>query len=144
MDKKTKIVKLTTDNYNKNNIINLLDQLTNCPNIKDEHYKNILNNLSNNHSIYVIDYNNIAIGIGTIFIEQKIIHSGKCVAHIEDVVIDEEYRNNKLGNLLLNFLINKAKELNCYKVILNCNDKTKMFYEKNGFNKTNNQMSLYF
>lgn len=144
MDKKTKIIKLTTENYNKNNIINLLDQLTNSPNIKDEDYKNILNNLSHNHTIYVIDYNNIAIGIGTIFIEQKIIHGGKCVAHIEDVVIDEEYRNNKLGNLLLNFLINKAKELNCYKTILNCNDKTKEFYEKNGFNKTNNQMSLYF
>ena len=139
-----KIIKLTTENYNKNNIINLLDQLTKCPNIKDQHYKDILNNLSNNHSIYVIDYNNIAIGIATILIEQKIIHEGKCVAHIEDFVIDEEYRNNKLGNLLLKFLINKAKELNCYKIILNCNDETKTFYEKNGFNKTNNQMSLYF
>ena len=92
MDKETKIIKLTAENYNKNNIINLLDQLTSCPNINDEHYKYILNNLSNNHSIYVIDYNNIAIGIGTIFIEQKIIHGGKCVAHIEDVVIDEEYK----------------------------------------------------
>ena len=137
------IKKITIENYNKNDIINLLSQLTICPNLDQETYNNIINNLPHNHNIFVVDYNNIPIGIGTIIIEQKIIHNGKCVAHIEDIVVDKNYRNNKIGNILLKFLINEAKQSNCYKIILNCNDNTKKFYEKNNFKKTNYQMTMY-
>ena len=137
------IKKLTIENYNKNDIINLLSQLTICPNLDQETYNNIINNLPHNHNIFVVDYNNIPIGIGTIIIEQKIIHNGKCVAHIEDIVVDKNYRNNKIGNILLKFLINEAKQSNCYKIILNCNDNTKNFYEKNSFKKSNYQMTMY-
>ena len=137
------IKKITIENYNKNDIINLLSQLTICPNLDQETYNNIINNLPHNHNIFVVDYNNIPIGIGTIIIEQKIIHDGKCVAHIEDIVVDKNYRNNKIGNILLKFLINEAKQSNCYKIILNCNDNTKKFYEKNNFKKTNYQMTMY-
>ena len=137
------IKKITIENYNKNDIINLLSQLTICPNLDQEKYNNIINNLPHNHNSFVVDYNNIPIGIGTIIIEQKLIHDGKCVAHIEDIVVDKNYRNNKIGNILLTFLINEAKQSNCYKIILNCNDNTKNFYEKNNFKKTNYQMTMY-
>jgi len=89
-------------------------------------------------------YSNKIIGCGTIIIEPKFIHKCGSVAHIEDVCINPEYRSKGYGKKLIQLLIDISKNNNCYKVILNCNDENKSFYEKCGFNKTNNQMSIYF
>lgn len=89
-------------------------------------------------------YSNKMIGCGTIIIEPKFIHKCGSVAHIEDVCINPEYRGKGYGKKLMHLLIDISKINNCYKVILNCNDENKSFYEKCGFNKTNNQMSIYF
>lgn len=89
-------------------------------------------------------YSNKMIGCGTIIIEQKFIHKCGSVAHIEDICINPEFRGKGYGKKIIQLLIDISKINNCYKVILDCNDENKSFYEKCGFNKTNHQMSIYF
>jgi len=80
------------------------------------------------------------VGSGTLFIEQKLIHHLGKVGHIEDIVVDEKYRGYGLGKLLIEHLVKKAKECDCYKVILNCKGEKVGFYEKCGF--VNNGIEL--
>jgi len=84
-----------------------------------------------NHTILVALHNDIIIGTGAILIEYKI--RGKICAHIEDVVVDNMYRGNRTGKLLIEELIKIAKHYKCYKVILDCSKENVPFYEKCGF-----------
>ncbi len=85
----------------------------------------------------------IIIGTGTIIVEPKIIHGGKYVGHIEDVVVHPLYRNKKVASGIINKLITFVGKYNCYKIILDCNPSLQSFYEKMGFENKNIQMSLY-
>lgn len=87
---------------------------------------------------------NKIIGCGTILIEPKFIHNCGNVAHIEDVCILPEYRAKGYGQLIIQLLIDVTKTNNCYKVILNCSEDKKLFYEKCGFKLSNIQMGIYF
>lgn len=89
-------------------------------------------------------YSNKIIGCGTLLIEPKFIHKCGSVAHIEDICILPEYRSKGYGKIIIQLLIDISKINNCYKIILNCNDEKKDFYEKCGFCETNKQMSIYF
>ena len=133
----------------KDNVIALLSQLTTCYNsnneiITDRNYKNLFSFIPNTHQIYVIIDNDFLIGMGTLLIENKIIHGGKSVGHIEDIVIDKKYRGQSYGKLLIDYLTEKARDLDCYKVILNCSEDHVAFYEKSGFSQTSVCMSKYF
>jgi glucosamine-phosphate N-acetyltransferase len=114
--------------------------------INENEFNLFLNELPLNQHIFVIyDSNkNKIIGCGSIIIENKIIHNFGKVGHIEDIVIDSNYRNYGLGKMIVNFLVNFAKSKNCYKVILACNDFNLEFYKKIGFNKKDNLMAIYF
>ena len=135
---------LTSTNYEKEDILNLLSQLTTCPHISTETYNKILNNLPTNQYIYVFENDGKPIAMGTIVIEQKLIHGGACVAHMEDIIVDKNYRGRKIGATLVKQLIEEAKKYHCYKIILNCSDDNEDFYKHNGFKKKSNGMALYF
>lgn len=78
--------------------------------------------------------NGTLIGIGTLYLEYKAARGGgPIVGHIEDVVVDKEYRGLGVGAKIVNHLISIAKRYKCYKVVLNCSEKNKQFYEKLGF-----------
>ena len=76
---------------------------------------------------------NEIIGTSSILIEQKFIHNGACVGHIEDVAVKKEYEKQGIGSALLRKCIEKALFSNCYKVILDCNEHNAAFYSKFGF-----------
>ncbi len=147
---------LVHDVVQKDNVLALLSQLTrvtdkNNKEITTDEYKSFFSNIPNNHLIYVlysekneISENEELIGLGTLFIEKKLIHGGKSVGHIEDIVIDHKFRGKSYGKKMIDFLIQKARELKCYKVILNCDEKNVGFYERLGFKQKNVEMSLYF
>lgn len=122
----------------------LLSQLTIVGNIKKNDIKKFINNLGNNHFIYFIKFENNIAGMGTLLIENKIIHNFGKVGHIEDIVIDYKFRGLGLGKKLINYLINLANKNNCYKVILNCNSKVEIIYKKCGFNLEGSQMVIRF
>ena len=92
-------ISLNIENYNQ--IINLYNNLKLIDKniLIFEKFENIIKNIPHNHNIllYINNINNIIGGI-TLIIEQKIIHDGKCVGHIEDFVVLEhiEKRNRRL------------------------------------------------
>lgn len=135
------IINLSLLEFNKD-IINDLKDL----------YKQLNENLSNEfekdldeikNTIYIIIIDNKIIGCGTIIFEKKLYHNGKKVAHLEDIIINKNYQGLGLGKKLLDFFINLSKENNCYKIILDCNQKLIPFYNKVNFEFKNIQMSKY-
>jgi len=84
------------------------------------------------------------IASGTIIFEPKIIREGRSVGHIEDIVVSKEMRGKGISQKILNILKLIAREKNCYKVILDCNEEVKNVYTKNGFNVKGIQMAEYF
>jgi glucosamine-phosphate N-acetyltransferase len=73
------------------------------------------------------------IGSITILIEQKFIHDGAKVGHIEDVVTRNEYGGRGVGKALVLKALDFAKQKKCYKVVLDCSKRNVEFYEKLGF-----------
>jgi glucosamine-phosphate N-acetyltransferase len=124
--------------------LDLLSQLTKLGNGDfSSRFKEIQSNPNITILVAYDETTNKVIAGGTILIEPKMTHSCSNVAHIEDVVVDIEYRSQKLGRKIIDSLINIAKVSNCYKIILNCSEKNIGFYEKCGFTNNNLQMSLY-
>ena len=73
------------------------------------------------------------VGSTTLLIEQKFIHDGGLVGHIEDVVVRKDYEGKGIGMKIVMSLLEVAKERKCYKTILDCKDDVKQFYERIGF-----------
>ena len=83
------------------------------------------------------------IGTASCLAERKFIRGGGKAAHIEDVVVDSGYRGLKLGIKLIEALMLAAKEMGCYKVILDCAESNVKFYEKCGLTRKEVQMVRY-
>lgn len=66
---------------------------------------------------------------------EKLHNSENRLGFIQDVVITEKYRGNRLGKKIVEKLYEIGKFNRCYKVILNCNPDVEGFYTKLGFTK---------
>ena len=119
-----------------------LDFLRNASNLDKNKAKEILKKIkqNTNHIIYVAIDNKKIVGSTTLLIEQKFIHDGGLVGHIEDVVVRKDYEGKGIGIKLVTSLLERAKEKNCYKTILDCKDDVKQFYERIGFKRESNCM----
>lgn len=106
-----------------------------------EHFDKIYDKINQNSEIWIIKDNEKIIGSTTLIIEQKFIFDCAKLGHIEDVVISANYRNYGLGKKLLNKIIERSKELNCYKVTLVCSESLQKFYEKCEFETRGIHMS---
>jgi glucosamine-phosphate N-acetyltransferase len=129
----------------KSQYIQLLSYLTSTYDLTLEQFNENIKEISNMGIIIVCilrENNTIRLlGSGTIIIEPKIIHGGKSVGHIEDVVVHPNYRNQGIAQTILNKLVEYSKE-DCYKVILNCNSNMEPFFNHAGFEKKCIQMAL--
>lgn len=113
----------------------------NNTNITVDYFNNFIKNILNKyHNIYVLENKDLVIGFGTLILEHKLTHDGCIMAHIENIIIDENYRNKGFGNFLIKELIDICKKEKCYKVILNCDSNLEKFYKKNNF--TSNKLSM--
>ena len=119
-----------------------LDFLRKASNIDKNNAKEILKKikLNPNHIIHVAIDDKKIVGSTTLFIEQKFIHDGGLVGHIEDVVVRKDYEGKGIGIKLVTSMLEHAKEKNCYKTILDCKDDVKQFYERIGFKRESNCM----
>jgi|LauGreDrversion4_2_1035121.scaffolds.fasta_scaffold1564805_1 glucosamine-phosphate N-acetyltransferase len=135
---------LEITDYEKN-YFGLLSQLTVAPTPKRENWieRFELINSTKLTKIYVCQFKDLIIATITCSVEFKFIRNLGSICHIEDFVIDEGHRKTGLGSKLLNLAKLYAKEVGCYKILLSCKDEVKMFYEKNGFQKTSNGMTIY-
>ena len=119
-----------------------LDFLRNASDLDKNKANEILKKIKQNpnHIIYVAIDNKKIVGSTTLLIEQKFIHDGGLVGHIEDVVVRKDYEGKGIGIKLVTSLLERAKEKNCYKTILDCKDDVKQFYERIGFKRESNGM----
>jgi len=125
-----------------NGFLESLDSLRKTSNLSPKKAKEIFKKIKSdkNYKIYVAVINSKVIGTATIFIEQKFIHDGGRVGHIEDVAIRKEYHEKGIGHKIVKALLKYAKKKGCYKTILDCTDDLIPFYEKIGFKRHSNSM----
>jgi glucosamine-phosphate N-acetyltransferase len=90
---------------------------------------------SSNIKIFVAIKDNDIVGSITAIIEQKFIHNGGKICHIEDVVTRKGFEKLGIGSILVKKVLEFATLEKCYKVILNCSEYNSKFYEKLGFYK---------
>ena len=126
----------------KNGFLETLDFLRNASDLDKNKANEILKKIKQNpnHIIYVAIDNKKIVGSTTLLIEQKFIHDGGLVGHIEDVVVRKDCEGKGIGIKLVTSMLERAKEKNCYKTILDCKDDVKQFYERIGFKRESNGM----
>jgi glucosamine-phosphate N-acetyltransferase len=125
-------------------VYSLLQQLTEVGDYNETKFLQCLRTLPSNIHMICMCEDAIIVGIGTIIVEQKIIHAFSKVGHIEDVVIDSKYVGKGYGKQLIGYLTYLGKQNKCYKVILDCSQHVKGFYEKCGYTEKNISMGVYF
>jgi glucosamine-phosphate N-acetyltransferase len=134
---------LQDSDYNKN-YLGLLSQLTEIGEITQDAFTDILSKIQSQIWVFEDTTANKIVASASILFEQKIIHGGGIVAHLEDVVVDESYRGIRLGQKLIVNMIDKARENGAYKIIADCKIELLSFYSKNGFQKKGEQIAIYF
>jgi len=125
-----------------NGFLESLDSLRNASDLNKDTAKEILKKIIEkpDHIIHVAEVEGKIVGSTTLLIEQKFIHEGGKVGHIEDVVVSKEFEGRGIGIKLVTSLLEVAKAENCYKTILDCKHELIPFYERIGFKQESNQM----
>tara|TARA_Y100000004_G_scaffold138261_1_gene156779 strand:+ start:501 stop:935 length:435 start_codon:yes stop_codon:yes gene_type:complete len=88
--------------------------------------------------VYLLDGK--IVGTTSMLFEYKLRYS-KPKAYIEDVAVDRDYRGMGIAKKLINFCFGVAKQRQCYKIVLSCDDSLISFYERLGFTKKENFMA---
>ena len=130
------------ENDLENEFLETLDFLRKASDLDKNKAKEILEKIKQNPNQIIqvaIDDKKI-VGCITLLIEQKFIHDGGLVGHIEDVVVRKDYEGKGIGMKLVTSMLEYAKRKNCYKTILDCKDDVKQFYERIGFKHESNGM----
>ncbi len=125
-----------------NGFLTTLDTLRQTSDIDRNKADEIFEKINSNpdHIVAVAELDGKIVGSTTLLIEPKFIHKGGVVGHIEDVVIDKKFQGQKIGEKIMKYLLEFAKNRGCYKTILDCTDDVKPFYEKLGFKHIANEL----
>ena len=136
------IIREIEENDLEKGFLESLDFLRKSSDIDRNKAKEILKKIKQNPNqiIHVAVDDNKIVGSTTLLVEQKFIHDGGLVGHIEDVVVRKDYEGKGIGIKLVMSMLERAKEKNCYKTILDCKDDVKQFYERIGFKHESNGM----
>jgi glucosamine-phosphate N-acetyltransferase len=112
--------------------------------ITKDKFEATLKCLGYQQQIWVLEEDGKIICTMTLFMEPKLIHNGSNVLHIEDVIVHPDHQKKGLGKMMMDTAKQIAIENNCYKIILDCIEDNKKFYESCGFSSKQIQMSCYF
>lgn len=125
-----------------NGFLITLDSLRQASDIDKNKADEIFEKINSNpdHIVAVAELDGKIVGSTTLLIEPKFIHNGGLVGHIEDVVVDKKFQGQKIGEKIMKYLLEFAKNRGCYKTILDCTDEVKPFYEKLGFKHIANEL----
>ena len=98
------VIRDLNKNDKNKNFLNLFLQLNNIKiNLTDKEFNQKVDTILSTSKIIVIEDTNTQkiIATGKIFIEEKFYNS---VGHIEDIIVDNNYRKNGLGKNIINYL----------------------------------------
>ena len=132
-----KVIKEDLDEVFK--ILNQLKELNIKSIDKESAWKSFNINKSTKSIVGVLD--NEIVAYGSIVIENKI--RGEVAGHIEDIVVDKNYRGRFIGENLIKELINIGKKNSCYRITLFCKENLENFYSRQGFKKSSINMKKY-
>ena len=126
----------------QNGFLTTLDSLKQASDIETKKAEEIFEKINStpDYTIAVAELEGRVVGATTLLIEQKFIHNGGLVGHIEDVVVDKNHQGQKIGEKIMKFLLDIANEQGCYKTILDCTDDVKLFYVKMGFKQVASEL----
>ncbi|ATW26643.1 GNAT family N-acetyltransferase [Candidatus Formimonas warabiya] len=88
------------------------------------------------HKIFVAEEEAALIGTCQLAIFENLSHHGARVALAESMVVHPEWRNRGVGTEIMKFIMERAREEKCYKLMLSSNQKrvdAHRFYGKLGF-----------
>ena len=129
---------LELSDYSKN-YLTLLEKLTGVGNISLEKFTDTFNNMKKGkmHYIYVAanQSNDKILGTGTLGVEQKFIRNCALKGRVEDLISDETdfAKRSDIDQKIMEHILNKAKEIGCYKMSLESTEQHLGFYENLGF-----------
>ena len=107
------------------------------PNVTFDEYSLMINDMVKlNYQQAVAYINEKPIGVCGFWINTKI-YSGKYI-ELDNVVVDRDYRNKNIGQLLCDYVFEIAKQQNCKTAMLDAyleNTQAHTFYERIGFTK---------
>ena len=132
-----KVIKGDLDRVFK--ILNQLKELNIESIDKESAWKSFNQNKSTKSIVGVLD--NEIVAYGSIVVENKI--RGEVAGHIEDIVVDKNYRGRFIGENLIKELINIGEKNSCYRITLFCKENLENFYSRQGFKKSSINMKKY-
>ena len=135
---------LEKEDYHKK-YLELLNQLRPLDIYDFETFEKIYEIIDNydNHSIFVIENDNLIVGTVTLVLETKFIYEGDKLGHIEDLVVDRNYRKMGYGGKLIDYCIDYCKKNNCRKIALCSRNNSQEFYYKKGYDVIGNYFAKY-
>lgn len=92
---------------------------------------------------FVVIDNEKVIATASLMLEKKYTHGGVTAGYIEDVAVHESHQGKGIGSKLIEYVLDYAKNIGCYKVVLCCKDHLIPFYEKAGFRKMDHILKVY-
>lgn len=141
---------LRRDDFNKG-YVGVLGQLTQVGAMSQELFERrfdsmlLVNRVRGTYYCVVVEdaQRRAVVACATLLVEQKFIREAALAGHVEDVVSDASVRGKGMAKILIDALVQLARNVGCYKVILDCDDKNVAFYEKSGFKVKERQMVIY-
>jgi GNAT superfamily N-acetyltransferase len=110
-------------------------------NFTEDEFQQFVDTLPSNIHIYVMVVDTKIVATTTVIYEPKLIFNRCTFAHVEDVCVLKECQHKGYGSILLQHVIDLARNKKCYKITLVCNEKLLPFYVKNNFEQRGVQCS---
>jgi GNAT superfamily N-acetyltransferase len=99
------------------------------------------------YTLYIAEQDGRIVGSFALLIMDNLGHRGAPSAIVEDVVVDPALHGTGIGQAMMNFAADKAREKDCYKLVLSSNAKRERahkFYEALGFERHGYSFRLRF
>jgi GNAT superfamily N-acetyltransferase len=122
---------------------------TDAPRPSMEEYREVFQKMAKvpGYELLVAEEGGQVIGTTVLAILPGFTHGVSPFAVIEYVVVDEAYRGEGFGRLLMEYCIDRAKEAGCYKIMLTSDKRREQaheFYKSLGFEASAHGFRLYF
>ena len=129
-----KIRRLEIDDYHKD-YLTLINS-----NVSLEDFKNYLD-IKNNITL-VVEYNSKIIGTGNLFINTSLRYNISKIGYIENIFVNEKYKDFGIGKKIINELVKLSNENKCFITKLICKEELCKYYKNLNFKEYQNSMCI--